>query len=138
MRPRRTPSLWIVLAAVAGMALLAGCATTDSSSVIRVSDVKSVAGKWAGVVERSGSNRDDFVEMMIRDDGTYDVTASRTIGTMRGNGTIVLQEGQLMMRGTHGRGVGTLMGGPGGQLLKVDVTFDSPRATVSANLRPVR
>lgn len=143
MRRNGTPSLWTVLAVVVGIgSLLAGCATTDSSSAVPVSDVKSVAGKWSGVAEGSGSNQQDFVEMTIRDDGSYDVTTSRTIGTMRGNGKITLQEGRLMMQGTHGRGVGTLMSGRGGErVLKVDVTFDSPSAVktnVSANLRPTR
>jgi len=50
-----------------------------------VSDVKSVAGTWKGVVYESGSHP-DYVTLTIREDGTYDIVSRQTIGASRGKG----------------------------------------------------
>ena len=123
------------------LSALAGCASTGSSTVVPVTDVKSLAGKWAGVVDGPGSNQQDLVEMTIREDGTYDITTSRTMGTARGSGRITVRDGQVVLQGERSAGVGTLMTGSGGErVLKVDVKFTgvSTASTVSANLRPTR
>jgi outer membrane lipoprotein SlyB len=138
---RRTPTLSILaaLAIVVGAAVsLVGCASTDSMSsatVVPITDVKSVAGKWAGLAEGPGSNQTDYVEMTIRGDGTYDVMTRRQMGTFRGNGQIVLNQGQLVMKGNTGTGVATLMTRGGERILKVDAALPD-NIKVSANLRP--
>lgn len=144
MRRRGVPSSWALGVLVIGIASwLAACASTGgSSTVVPVSDVKSLAGKWTGVGEGPGSGQQDYVEMTIREDGSYDITTARTIGKAAGNGRITLRDGQVVMQGTHGTGVGSLMRGSGGErVLRVDVKFtgsQSAGSSVSANLRPAR
>ena len=124
------------------VASLAGCASTGSSTPIPVSDVKSLSGKWAGVAEGPGSAQQDYVEMTIREDGSYDITTSRTMGRVRGNGQITLRDGQLVLQGANGTGVGSLARGSGDErVLSVDMKFtggESAGNTVSARLRPAR
>ena len=143
MRRDEAASCWIVCVLIVGIvASLAGCASTGSSTVVPVTDMKSLAGKWAGVAEGPGSAQQDYVEMNIREDGTYDVTTSRTMGRFRGTGKITLSGGQLTLQGPDSKGVGSLMSGSGGErVLKIDVNFAPPGGVpnnVSANLRPAR
>jgi hypothetical protein len=129
----------LIVALVSG---LAGCASTGTATVVPVTDVKTLAGKWAGVAEGSGTAQQDYVEMTIREDGTYDVTTSRTEGRYRGTGRITLRDGQLTLQGNESRGVGSLMSGSGGErVLRVNVNFAPPGGVpnnVWANLRPAR
>ena len=143
MRRNEAASCWTACVVIVGIvASLAGCASTGSSTMVPVTDLKSLAGKWAGVAEGPGSAQQDYVEMNIKADGTYDVTTSRTMGRFRGAGKITLRDGQLTLQGADSRGVGTLMSGSGGEkVLKVDVNFAPPGGVpnnVSANLRPAR
>jgi hypothetical protein len=128
---------WTVFVVVGLAVSLGACATTDAPTFIAVSDVKSLAGKWAGLAVGPGSNQQDYIEMTIREDGSYDVLTRRTVGTLRGNGTIVIREGRIIMQGGKGRGVGSLMGERGERVMKVDVTFPD-NIDMSATLRPTR
>jgi outer membrane lipoprotein SlyB len=140
---RRTPTLPFLAAlaiVVATAASLVGCASTDSMSsatVVPITDVKSVAGKWAGLVEGPGSNQTDYVEMTIRADGTYDVMTRRQMGTFTGNGQIVINQGQLVLKGNTGTGVATLMTRGAERILKIDAVFQT-NIKVSADLRPTK
>ena len=146
MRRIATLSFWGACALVVGIvSSLAGCAGTgggEATTPMAVSDVKSVAGKWAGVMEGRGSGQYDLIELNIKDDSTYDVSTSRTMGAMRGGGTVALRDGQLVFQGPNARGTGTLMGGSGGErVMRINVTFESAGSVsqnVSANLRPSR
>lgn len=143
MRRNGAPSCWALWVLVIGIASwLAACASTGSSTVVPVTDVKSLAGKWTGVGEGPGSGQRDYVELTIREDGSYDITTARTIGKLVGNGRIALRDGQVVMQGTHGTGVGSLMRGSAGErVLRVDVKFtgsQSVGSSVSADLRPAR
>jgi hypothetical protein len=143
MRPNRALPCWTACVLIAGIvASLAGCASTGSSTVIPVTDVKSLAGKWAGIADGSGSGQQDYVEMTIREDGTYDVTTSRTIGRYRGTGKIALRDGQLALQGSEAAGVASLMSGSGGErILAIDVKMAGSGGVpnnVRARLRPAR
>ena len=79
-----------------------------------VSDVKSVAGTWQGVVYEPGSEP-DYVELTIREDGSYDLVSRQAIGGSRGRG-----------------GAGTSMRNPAGDLvMNIDATL-SDNSTLSA------
>ena len=143
MRRSGPASFWIArVLAIGIVASLAGCASGGSSAAVPVTDVKSLAGKWGGVAQGPGSSQQDYVEMSIREDGTYDVTTSRTIGRYAGNGRVTLRDGQLTFEGANSTGVGSLMTGSGGEkVLQVTVSFAGPGGVpnnVSANLRPAR
>lgn len=134
---------WSAIVVVVGIvSSLAGCASTSPPTPVAVTDVKSLAGKWAGVAQGPGSNQQDYVEMTIREDGTYEVTSSRTMGNLRGSGKVVVREGQVVLEGTHARGTGTLMSERGGErILRVNMTLEGAGGVpnnVQVNLRPTR
>jgi hypothetical protein len=140
MRARGLRSLWTVLGVTVMIGLaaaLAGCASVGPVTQVTVPDIKSVTGTWKGVLYRSGVEPED-VTMTIRDDGTYDVVSADKVGTSRGGGKIVVSDGRLLLEGTRGHGVGTLLKNPGGDLvMNVDATL-SDNSTLSAKLWPSR
>jgi hypothetical protein len=86
----RTAATWqlaVVLGALVVVALLSGCAPTggaaDHGSPVTVTDVQSVAGHWSGLLEISGRRQEDFVQLTIIPDGTYQMHGARTIGVSR-------------------------------------------------------
>jgi hypothetical protein len=135
---------------VLGLGVLVGvgaCASGGGSASARagdsrvvVADVKSVAGRWAGLMDLPGSmrNQDQFVEVRVLPDGTYEATSARTIGMFDARGTVAVKDGHLVMQGEQGaRGQGTLVSRDGETVLMVDMTRpDGGR--VSARLRPQR
>ena len=136
-------STWIACVLVVGIiASLVGCASGGSSTAVPVTDVTSLAGKWAGVANGFGFGQQDYVELSIREDGTYDVTTTRTIGGYAGEGRVTVRDGQLTFQGANSDGIGSLMSGSDGEkVLKVTVSFAGPGGvptSVSANLRPAR
>jgi hypothetical protein len=103
-----------------------------------VSDVKSVAGTWRGKVYWSGRFEPEPVELTIREDGSYDVVVYQTIGTSRGKGKIVVNEGRLVAQGERGRGMATLLTNRrGDRLLSIEGTM-SDNTILSADLSPAR
>jgi hypothetical protein len=140
MIPRAARSLWTVLTVtvVVGVAVsLVGCASLGPVTPVTVSDVKSVAGTWKGMVYQSGV-APDYVTMTIREDGSYDVASAQTTGTSRGKGKIVIRDGRLIIEGEKGHGVGTLLRNPGGDLvMNVDAVL-SDNSTLTAKLWPSR
>jgi len=140
MTPSAARSLWTVLtvAVIVGFAAsLLGCASAGPVTPVAVSDVKSVAGTWKGTVYQSGV-APDYITLTIREDGSYDVVSAQTTATTRGKGKIVISEGRLLFEGEKGRGVGTLLRNPAGDLvMSVDATL-SDNSVLTAKLWPGR
>jgi len=119
--------------AIGFVASLPGCAGVGPIAPVVVSDLKSVAGTWQGVVYEPGSEPDN-VELTIREDGSYDLVSRQAIGESRGRGKIVLNGGRLIMEGERGHGVVTLMRNQAGDLvMNIDATL-SDNSTLSAKL----
>ena len=130
-------SLGTVLTAflVGFVATLVGCASLGPVTPIAVSDIKTVAGTWKGVVYRRSVFEPDNVTLMIREDGSYDVvSAQEPIGVSRGKGKIVIDEGRLIFEGENGRGVGTVLRDPAGNLIMEVHATMSDNSTLSAKL----
>lgn len=130
-------ALWV--AVVLG---LAGCASSGSATAggpIAITDVASIAGKWVGLLEMSGSrDREDYVEVTIAGDGTYRAASARTIGVMDAKGTVSVSDGKLLIRGERGgQGIGTLFTQTGQppRLLQVNGTAGDGRQYI-VRLRP--
>jgi hypothetical protein len=86
-------------------------------------------------VYQSGSEPDQVV-LTIREDGTYDVVSAQPRGTSRGKGKIVVSDGRLLMEGEKGRGLGTVLKNPAGDLvLNVEATL-SDNSILTAKLWP--
>jgi hypothetical protein len=112
---------------------LGGCAGIGPVTPVAVSDVKSLSGTWEGIVYLPGSERDD-VTLTIRDDGSYEVVSKRGLAVSSGRGHIVISDGRLVIEDARGRGVGTVLRSPAGDLLvKVDLTL-SDNSHLSAEL----
>jgi hypothetical protein len=119
-------------------ASLLGCASLGPLNPATVSDIKSVAGTWKGVVFSSGSEAQP-IELTIGEDGSYDVVLSlQPIGESRGKGKIVIRDGRLLFEGQRGRGVGTLLtNAAGDRVMNIEATL-SDNSTLSAKLSQSR
>lgn len=135
------------LGVVALLAALGACAPGGGSgrtaggsaagAPVAVTDLKSVAGRWVGLMDVPGnSNEDQYLEVTVREDGTYRAKSARTIGVMDAQGTIAVSDGRLLLRGERGsRGTATLFSKEGGSTLMVDMTAPNQSRT-TARLRP--
>ena len=133
-------SLWTALGITIMIGLaasLTGCASIGPVTQVSVPDIKSVTGTWKGIVYRSGGEPEN-VALTIREDGTYDVVSTDKVGASRGSGKIVIRDGRLVIEGQRGRGVGTLLRNPAGDLvMNVEATMND-NSILSAKLWPGR
>jgi hypothetical protein len=125
-----------ILAATVVMAFAAsllGCASFGPVTPVAAPDVKAMIGLWKGVVYRSGFEPDS-VALTIHDDGSYDVVSVGPGGTSSGRGRIVVSDRRLLVEGERGRGAGTLLRGPDGDLvLNIDMILND-NTTLTAKL----
>ena len=100
-------------------------------------NLEDLAGIWSGVATHG--QRDDYVELRIRGDGTYEMTSARQIGVFRGQGVLVPADGGYELRGDSGRtGALEIARDPSGRpVLRLDATIHGGQR-VSANLRRAR
>jgi hypothetical protein len=122
---------------VASAASLLGCASYGPATRIAVQDVKTLTGTWKGTVYWSGFEPES-VALEIHDDGSFDVVWAGPSGTSHGSGKIVVRDGGLLVEGRKGRGTGTLLRSPAGDLvLHVDMILND-NSTLTAKLWPNR
>jgi hypothetical protein len=121
---------------------LAGCAPATRNGAaretpIRLTEIGSVAGRWAGLGDFPGHRNDDqYVEVTLRDDGTYEASSARTIGFMDAHGRVQLSDGRLLVQGSNGaRGTATLYEIDGQPTLLVEMAAGRV-GNVTARLRP--
>jgi hypothetical protein len=138
MKSNRARSLWTALTVtviVGFAASLIGCASAGPVTPVAVSDVKSVAGTWKGIVYRSTFDPEQIV-LTIREDGSYDFVSAQLVGTLRGRGKMVVSDGRLLIEGEKGRGVATLLRNPAGdRVMNVEATL-SDNSILTAKLWP--
>jgi hypothetical protein len=68
-----------------------------------VTDFKSVAGKWEGLMVRNPrTHDDDWVTFTISDTGAYEFVSYRMIGVFAGKGKLVLSDGKLSAKSEKG------------------------------------
>ena len=128
----------------AALFVLAACATQEGGgggtrTRVPVTDLKTVVGRWDGLLSGLStrpSRDEDLVDVVIREDATYEAKAFRTIGALQGRGTIELQNGALMLRGQGGStGTAELFAIGGRRELEVHTTMADGRR-VTARLSP--
>ena len=122
--------------------ILAACSSAPPApplNPVAITDYKMIAGRWSGLVIGLASRRDDgdWVDMVIRENGTYEYGIARNIGVMAGQGTFTLQDGKLMMAGDRGQGTFSLLEGEGTRVLRGSGTLNSGTA-LRGDLRPAR
>jgi hypothetical protein len=128
-----------LLSAIVVVMMTAGCAGTQTSSSgpgigVPVTDLKAIAGRWSGRASRSGSDVDDWLEVTLHDDGTFQASSAKQIGVFRDSGTLTLSAGKVLATGSHGTAVLTLSDRRG-PLLVMDAT-ETNGVKYSAELRP--
>lgn len=68
-----------------------------------IPDLKSVAGKWEGLLVRNPRTRDDdWVTFVIGETGTYEFVSYRMISVFAGKGKLVLTDGKLSAKSEKG------------------------------------
>jgi hypothetical protein len=139
---RRQHSQWRHATYVGLAVVLAACATGGVArglgTPVAITDVKMVAGRWQGLMSpETGRERDDFVEVRLGEDRTYEAKTSRTIGVMDARGSYQLSDGKLLFRGQRSTGTATLWEKDGSRVLTVAVTT-TDGLRYSARLTPKR
>lgn len=94
------------------MAILsvAGCSAVSSGDTRQwtptaVTDFKSVAGTWEGILVGVAGPRadEDWVRLTIRETGAYEFASYRTIGVFSGKGNFNLTDGKLTAQSDKGK-----------------------------------
>ena len=118
---------------------LVGCASVRALTPVAVSDIHSVAGRWAGKVYSSRDVKPESVELVIQEDGSYHIESREIHGASHGRGKIMLREGRLILQGEDSsRGIATLhTSSDGHRFLNVEATTSDNRM-LSVELTPSR
>lgn len=104
-RFKRSLEMIAVMIAVQG---IIACSLMDSNEKRQwqpttITDMKSVAGKWQGLLVRNPRNReDDWVTLVISETGEYEFASYRMIGVFAGKGKLVLSDGKLTAKSDKG------------------------------------
>jgi hypothetical protein len=136
---RRLP---VALAVALAAGLLWGCAAgssrgDDRGTPVTVSDVHTVAGRWTGLLEISGRRHEDFIEMTIRPDGSYELHGARTVGVLDAQGRVEPAGGTLRFVGPRAAATGTLYEKEGRRTLVIDGRSERG-VRISVRLNPAR
>ena len=107
----------------------------SSLQMTPITDFKSVAGEWEGLL-KGLSHRDDFVQVTIDEDGSYEFASYRTTGVFSGSGKLTLSDGRLAAIGKRGTTTWTLYTGGDERRLKVNAVDEN--RDVSADLSPAK
>jgi hypothetical protein len=132
---------WVALALVIGGMVVAPvelyAAGRSSPTAVSISDIKSVAGRWSGILYgRPGGQRgQDWIELALHEDGTYTLASARTIGVFEGSGKVSLADGRLVAEGEKARATFTLYQRDGKRFLRVDGSMASGQP-LQADLYP--
>lgn len=116
----------------------AGHAPKQQWSPEPIDSFGSVAGKWAGLMVRSPKVRkDDWIRLLIDNDGRYEFATYRTIGVFSGRGHFTLADGKLTMTTEQGTATGSLFVSEGSHMMRfIGIMEDGTQYT--AELEPSR
>ncbi len=134
---RRAFALTLLAVAAVVFAACAGASSAPQRMAVPIADVKAVAGKWAGTFARDTSAYENWVELTISEDGTYEFSSVRQIGSLQGKGTLRVNDGKLVAEGPRGSIVYTLYDKGGKQVLMLNAST-SDGATYSGELGRAR
>ena len=102
MRLVRISGLVIAVQATLACAVFAASEKAQWSPTA-ITDIKSISGKWEGLMIRTPKSRsDDWVNVSIQDNGDYEFASYRTIGVFSGKGNLAVKDGQALAQGEKG------------------------------------
>jgi hypothetical protein len=130
MKPstKATPRLWArYILLTAALVVIAGCASIRATTGAPISDMSLIAGKWAGTIDRGGS--EDPFYLTINADGTLTAAWARDHAW----GKVMLQSGKATFEMEPGvyEGTVTLYDDGGKRTLVLDDLWKSFRARVA-------
>ncbi len=128
-----------------------GCAGIEprqppGSTVVPISDLKTVAGKWEGVLKREPPANyrlgEDWLTLTIEDSGsfedsTFEFESYRTSGVLMGSGSLHLRNGRLESESEKGGATYTLHERDGKSVLIVQA-HDRKGTRYHAELTPAK
>ncbi len=92
-----------VIGVQAALACAVFAAEKPQWSPTEITDIKSISGKWEGIMIRTPkSKQDDWVNVSIQDNGDYEFASYRTIGVFSGKGNLAVKDGKAMAQGEKG------------------------------------
>ena len=97
-----------MIAVIVAIQVIAACSFMASKETRQwqptsVTDFKSVAGKWQGLLVRNPRTQDDdWVTLVIGEAGAYEFASYRMIGVFAGKGKLVLADGKLGAKSDKG------------------------------------
>jgi hypothetical protein len=103
--------------------LVVACATPrrPAWTPVPIPNLASVSGKWAGVLLRDPTDRrDDWLELTIAPDGSFQAKSYRLIGAMTGSGQFTLADGKLNAKSPRATTTGTLYEAEGQRMLRIE------------------
>jgi hypothetical protein len=125
LRHRALCSYVAVTATLVAAVIFGGCAGSQASrppdTTVPITSVDAIKGKWAGVVDRSPSRSEDFIEVTIGADNSYQVTSARTAGGFQGKGQLTLRDGQAFAETQNAKSTFRLIDRGGKRVLRLDV-----------------
>ena len=130
----------LIFSVLLGAWFFLGCATPQPSpplTVVPISDFSSVAGKWAGTFWVGARNNEDWVELQINPDGSYEYSSVNNWGAMLGSDRFSLRDGKLISVEGGGEAIYTLYQRNGKRMLKVKVVTNKGRR-LTAELTPAK
>jgi hypothetical protein len=95
----------LVIGVQAGFVAISLAASAKAQlSPTAIADIKSIAGKWEGIMIRTPKSKtDDWVRVSIQDTGDYDFASYRTIGVFSGKGTLTVADGKATAESERGK-----------------------------------
>jgi len=126
-------SLAVVL--VAGACASASTGQSRYGTMVSIPDLKSLAGRWDGILQAGDDLREDFLNLVLNADGTYETGSARTTGALEGRGRAEVLNGQLRISSQRASGIGTLYDKDGKRTLIVQITGANGRQ-FTARLTP--
>ena len=92
-----------VIGVQAALACAVFAAEKTQWSPTEITDIKSISGKWEGIMIRTPKSKsDDWVNVSIQDNGDYEFASYRTIGVFSGKGNLAVKDGKAMAQGEKG------------------------------------
>ena len=128
-------SLMYLTSVLLGYAAAPSRPPLSSLEMTPITDFKSVAGNWEGLL-KGLSHRDDWVQVTIGEDGSYEFASYRTMGVFSGSGNLTLTDGRLTGSGKRGTTTWTLYTAGDERRLKVNAVDEN--RDVSAELSPAK
>jgi len=133
----------ILLGIVSAILLSMGCATAPAPLLpkheVSIMDLNSLTGKWGGPLRFEPRHRtDDYVRLIIKENGTYQFVSARIIGIFSGSGVIQLDEGKAIAHTAKGGTIRFTLYDRGGEsvLLAKGVSHKGWKAEAELNRVP--